>query len=71
MTRPRSIPNLFIVGSMKCGTTILHDFLTECPEIIGARGKETRKEVHYFSLHEDKGTTWYLDHFLDTCVGLV
>ena len=52
-------PNLFIVGSMKCGTTILYDFLTEHPQIAGARGKE----VHYFSMHHDKGLDWYLDHF--------
>ena len=52
-------PNLFIVGSMKCGTTILYDFLIEHPQIAGARGKE----VHFFSLKHEKGLDWYLDHF--------
>ena len=55
----RAKPNLFIVGGMKCGTSILYDFLCEDPRICGARGKE----VHYFTLHEDRGEAWYLDHF--------
>lgn len=52
-------PNLFIVGSMKCGTSILYDFLCKDKRISGARGKE----VHYFTLNEAKGDDWYLDHF--------
>lgn len=52
-------PNLFVVGSMKCGTTILCDFLSMHPEVAIARGKET----HYFTLNADKGVDWYLAHF--------
>jgi|GEM_PF-985760 len=52
-------PNVFIVGAMKCGTTILSDYLAEHPAIAIARGKE----VHYFTLNIDKGEEWYLDHF--------
>lgn len=52
-------PNLFIVGSMKCGTTALYDFLTKHPDISGS----TPKELHYFSLHKNKSEDWYLAHF--------
>lgn len=52
-------PNLFIVGAMKCGTTILSDYLSEHPRVVIAKGKE----VHYFTLNSDKGESWYLDHF--------
>jgi hypothetical protein len=54
-----SRPNLFVVGSMKCGTTILSEFLAQHPAVAVARGKET----HYFTLHQTKGVDWYLAHF--------
>jgi hypothetical protein len=44
---------------MKCGTTILYDFLSAHSKVTGAAGKE----VHYFSLYFDKGVEWYLGHF--------
>jgi hypothetical protein len=53
---------IFIVGSMKCGTTILYDFLCRDPRISGAKGKE----VHYFTLHDDKDEDWYRGHFQTT-----
>jgi alginate O-acetyltransferase complex protein AlgJ len=52
-------PNLFVVGAMKCGTTILCDFLAMHPEINVAPAKE----LHYFSLLIDKGEDWYLKQF--------
>ncbi len=52
-------PNLFIVGSMKCGTTALFQFLRRHPEISGANPKE----IHYFTLNQSKGEEWYLSHF--------
>jgi hypothetical protein len=54
-------PNLFIVGSMKCGTTILHDFLCQDPNIYGAPGKE----IHFFSLWRERGFDWYEGQFAD------
>ena len=30
----RSLPNLFLVGSMKCGTTSLHNYLGAHPQIF-------------------------------------
>ena len=52
-------PNLFIVGAMKCGTTIMCDFLAEHPDVAIAPAKE----IHYFSMHIDKGEEWYLQQF--------
>ena len=39
------IPNFFIVGAPKCGTTALYDYLRTHPDIF----LTLRKEVHYFS----------------------
>ncbi len=35
-------PNLFIVGAPKCGTTSMHDYLDQHPEIFMSRNKEPR-----------------------------
>lgn len=52
-------PNLFIVGAMKCGTTIMFDFLTSHPEISGG----IAKEIHYFSLNFEESDIWYESKF--------
>lgn len=52
-------PNIFIVGTMKGGTTILHDFLGSHPRIYSG----TLKEIHYFSMNLDRGVDWYHAHF--------
>jgi hypothetical protein len=52
-------PNLFIVGSMKCGTTALYNFLTRHPKISGS----TPKEPHYFTLNQNRGEAWYRSLF--------
>nr|WP_281285400.1 sulfotransferase [Paracoccus laeviglucosivorans] len=52
-------PDIFIVGTMKGGTTILHEFLGHHPEIHPGRDKE----IHYFSLYEAKGLAWYHQQF--------
>ncbi len=54
-----AIPDFFIVGTMKGGTTILYDFI--CSHALVTRAKE--KEIHYFSLYPQKGLQWYLSHF--------
>lgn len=60
---PEAIPatraNLFIVGAMKCGTTILHDFLKEHPAVQAA----SKKEIHFFTLFRHLGFDWYDAHF--------
>ena len=52
-------PDIFIVGTMKGGTTILHEFLAHHPLIHSGR----EKEIHYFSLYESKGLDWYHGQF--------
>lgn len=41
----RKVPNFFIIGSHKCGTTSLHNYLSQHPEIY----MSPVKEPHYFS----------------------
>ena len=52
-------PDIFISGAMKGGTTILHDYISAHPAISSG----VQKEIHYFSLHYDKGPEWYEKHF--------
>ena len=52
-------PNLFIAGAMKCGTSIMSDYLALHPDVAVAAAKE----VHYFSNNIDKGEDWYLQQF--------
>ena len=40
-----TIPNFFIVGAPKCGTTALSEYLRDHPQVFFSR----RKEVHYFA----------------------
>lgn len=52
-------PNLFLIGSMKCGTTSLHNYLAEHPQIFMTQ--EPWKEPAYFvdGLNWSKGEDWY------------
>ena len=55
------VPEIFIVGTMKGGTTILYDYLCSHPLVL--RGAQ--KELHYFSLFPDRDLDWYLNQFPD------
>lgn len=52
-------PDIFVIGTMKGGTTALHHILTSHPLVHSG----TQKEIHYFSLHFDQGEDWYHAHF--------
>jgi hypothetical protein len=54
-------PDYLIIGSMKCGTTILNDYINAHPSACAAK----QKEIHYFSLYYNKGEAWYADFFAD------
>ena len=54
-----TLPDIFITGVMKGGTTILHEYICTHPNIVSA----SLKEVHYFSLYFDQGPEWYAEHF--------
>jgi hypothetical protein len=63
MTRAGRRPNLFLVGSMKCGTTSLHTMLDAHPDIFMSRGL---KEPAWFAgTNSAKSLDWYLDHFAE------
>lgn len=55
----RRVPEIFIIGTMKGGTTILFDYISSHPRVVPCASKE----VHYFSLHINKGLDWYLEQF--------
>jgi hypothetical protein len=51
------LPNFFIIGAMKSGTTTLRVWLNEHPEAFSPR------ELHFFDEHFDKGLDWYREQF--------
>ena len=75
MAAPRLFPNLFIIGAMKSGTSSLHEYLHQHPDIFMAR----MKEPQYFAPHKTRwgqwwgqgqpwpepGMQWYLNLFRD------
>ncbi len=75
---PGALPNLVIIGAMKCGTTSLHHYLGQHPDICMSRPKE----LNFFFGPEDggprrgpderpdwargnwhRGPAWYAAHF--------
>jgi hypothetical protein len=59
MRQSRALPGAVILGAQKCGTSSLHNYLTQHPGVIAP----LRKEVHYFDLNHDRGESWYRAHF--------
>ena len=58
MSRGR-FPNLFIIGAMKAGTSSLHEYLHQHPEIFMSRFKEPQ----YFAPHVTReGLAWGQGH---------
>ncbi len=61
ITNLNIIPSFFVVGAQKAGTTTLHDWLRQQPDVC----LPTIKETHFFS-HDDRysnGLHWYRDQF--------
>lgn len=56
-------PKCIIVGAQKCGTTSLHDYLSQHPQILGSRPKE----VDFFSndVNYPRGQGWYHQSFIN------
>ena len=59
--RHGALPNLIVIGGLKCGTTSLHHYLNLHPEIAMSRPKE----LNFFvaELNWDLGADWYASHF--------
>jgi hypothetical protein len=67
--RGRMLPEFFVIGAAKSGTTTLYGWMSEHPVI----GPASKKEVHYFDLNFWRGRDWYRSHFpleadSETCV---
>ena len=56
-----ALPNVIIIGAMKCGTSSMHNYLDAHPEISMSR----RKELNFFSFdrHWARGEDWYSQSF--------
>jgi Sulfotransferase domain len=56
-----ALPNLIVIGGLKCGTTSLHHYLNLHPEI----GMSRPKELNFFveELNWGLGADWYRSHF--------
>lgn len=54
-TTDQFLPNLFILGAAKCGTTTLHNHLSKIPEICMSKPKEP----FFFEAYFDKGLEFY------------
>lgn len=49
------LPNLFVLGAAKCGTTSLYFYLNQMPEVCMAGGKEP----YFFEYYYDRGLEFY------------
>lgn len=59
----RPPPDFLIVGAQRAGTTSLHRYLLEHPNVLGAR---FAKGVHWYDEHFDEPLRWYQRHFPTT-----
>jgi hypothetical protein len=59
MGEARALPDAVILGAMKSGTTSLHYYLVQHPQVI----EPQRKEVHFFDVNFGRGEAWYRAHF--------
>jgi Sulfotransferase domain len=55
------LPNLVIIGAMKCGTSSLHYYLSLHPEIKMSKQKELDFFIEKYNWH--RGLQWYESHF--------
>lgn len=63
MTNFSRMPNLFIIGAAKAGTTVLYDYLNQHPEVFLSRSKEPM----FFSREEyyARGLDWYAHRYFE------
>jgi len=60
-----TLPNLIVIGGLKCGTTSLHHYLNLHPDV----GMSKPKELNFFvaELNWSLGPAWYTGHFAADC----
>ena len=60
----RGLPDYFLIGSKRCGSTSLFAYLLEHPDVVplfpAAAGK---KGTHYFDRNSARSMAWYRSHF--------
>ena len=54
-----SEPNFLIIGSEKCGTSSLYQYIVKHPHVVSA----IEKEIHFFTYNFAQGLDWYRSHF--------
>jgi Sulfotransferase family len=54
-----ALPTLIVIGTMKCATTALHDYLDAHPDIT----MSSPKELNFFSETPTRELGWYASHF--------
>ncbi len=52
-------PDYIIIGAGKCGTTSLHGYLSQHPQILSPHNKE----LNFFNKNFNRPVSWYLAHF--------
>lgn len=52
-------PDFMVIGAQRAGTTSLHNYLAQHPQLVTS----TYKEVHFFDLKYDRGLKWYRRNF--------
>lgn len=55
----RMLPTFLVIGAQKCGTTSLHEYLAEHPQV----GRPSTKEIQYFTHNSYRPLAWYRAHF--------
>jgi hypothetical protein len=58
-------PSLFVLGAAKCGTTALHHYLGQHPDIF----MSDPKEPFYFEAEYDRGTAFYFNRYFSKWAG--
>ena len=67
----KNLPNFLLVGAAKCGTSSLHRYLDQHPDIFMSKVKEPRfisSQVTPFPLNgpgDDKVEAWYVKKYED------
>lgn len=73
----RTVPDFIVIGAQKAGTTSLHHYLRQHPQVVAPRRRKDpdkpnrhAQELHFFdgglNPKEDsfaRGLSWYLEHF--------
>lgn len=60
----RTSPTYLLVGAKRCGSTSLHRYLLEHPQVAPLfPAAQHKKGTHWFDRHYDRSPAWYRSHF--------